>query len=179
MQRVQNKNYGDVGDWQKGAVGLSNLQNDKYNLIMQTPYLIQTANFCLDTTKKGVESLLKFPDMGYFGFQMSTMTDGYKRIRYKMHLYVYFSYKLSTGMQNIVTVYCLEDDKDSVIEAIEKLSKNEVQLKKPIYFSNYATGIKDEYRTCDFWWDIKNHFMFCKYQPEFTAEFKREIRLLR
>jgi hypothetical protein len=144
---------------------------------MQTSYLIQTANFKIDLTVKGIESLLKFTDMGT-DFNMGKF-DSLKKIRYGMPLYVYFSYKLSVGERNMITVFCLHEEKHVVIEMIDKLSKDEVQLKKPIYFSNYATGIKDEYRTCDFWWDVKNNFMFWKYQPEFTAEFKKDISLFK
>ena len=158
------------------------------------PYLIQRAKFQdqENSGREGIDSILDFDYMGSAEFEFGALSQSLKRIgEHVLWFYLYCNIQSeyhtfsavgtplnhSSNVSNDfkITIYCDANNYKDVCQAIEDLADNKFRLKEYCDFGDWIHN-KKNYRNSDFWWDIKNDFMFWKLNPEFNAKFKKLIK---
>lgn len=132
---------------------------------MKTPYLIQRAKF-QNRDKAGIDRLLRFDYMGSFEFEHGVLPQSLLRIRANIQDYKQFDYSFGNG--KTVTVLCKDEDAKDMPDVLVKLSINYYRLKE---YCDLDLYLKDNQHHNDFWWDIKNDYMFWKKNDDFTKQF--------
>jgi len=141
---------------------------------MNSPYLVQRAKFKKDVSENtGIDSILNLDYMGSAEFEFGSLPKSLKEMCSKIA-------KIKVTMVKDVINYkgqrlCLICSDDQV-EDITKFFKAEsgrdsrpYRLKEYSGISEAVSGIDshgkpiedDSYYTCQFWWDIDNHWMAC------------------
>ncbi len=146
---------------------------------MKTPYLIQNG-ICKDQEgKKGFDSVVSLGYMGYAEYEFGAVQDSLKIIRENINSYTYLDVPI---FGKVITVFCKDDDKSEIKEYLTKLGNNEIHTKGCSYFKEYVNPSKydlqwqEKHPTKEnFWWDLDNHIMFWKKDPEFETKFKNVI----
>ena len=138
---------------------------------MNSPYLVQRAKFKKDVSENtGIDSILNLDYMGSAEFEFGSLPKSLKEMCGKIT-------QLKVTMVKDVTNYkgqrlCLICSDDQV-EDITKFFKAESGRNSPYRLKEYSgiaeaiSGIdsrgksieEDDYYTCQFWWDIDNHWM--------------------
>lgn len=133
-------------------------------------WLIQRCTMRLYNYENGIHTKKQFKDindlsydyMGSAEFEFGALPQSYKRIRFYFNKYKIFD----TGIKNkngvLCFVLCNEFIKDEVISNIKELSEDKIRLKEFITFKSHITKSEYSWESAreNFWWDIKNDFMF-------------------
>lgn len=128
-----------------------------------TPYLIQRGEQRVvpDTTRKGIDQLIKFDYMGSAEFEFGALGDSLKAIRNNdPSEYECRNVRVKDVKNKMVTVFAKKSQIDEIIESINHLADNKYHLKGYSNFPEWFNGKLRQSEKCDFWWDIENHFMF-------------------
>lgn len=139
---------------------------------MEKSYLVQRADFVERKGRKGIDSILGFSYMGSAEYEFGALPESLKKIRERISDYVYSSIYING--KNINT-FCHKDDLESMRIEIFALSKGDRWTKEAHCFDSYINNNEGTYYRADFWWDIRNNFMFWKENKEFTKKFKSMI----
>lgn len=154
---------------------------------MMKMYLVQRGKFrdnvvnnvTKDTFLTGKNGLINLDYMGSAEFEFGAIPASFRIIMHEMENYSLFPNVFSTVRDVPVNVFCRNDQKADVVKTIQDYIEDcdpkkirQYRLKEPIYFEHHMI---DWYATKDylkmyynFWWDIRNHFMF------FTGAFDRQ-----
>lgn len=133
---------------------------------MNKPYLIQRAKFENNNNKKGIDSMLNFDYMGSAEFEFGALPASLKQIRENVSNYESFNYTFKKNKSKIVTIFCRKEDKKEIEIIIEELSNNKIQLKEYCDLSIFVNDRKDWKHPNDFWWDIRQDWMFWKHTSD-------------
>jgi len=136
---------------------------------MKTPYLIQQARF-QNISGKGIDQLLNFTYMGSAEFEHNAIPESLTRIRKQDNVL----FHLSVG-DKIVGIYCNVNDTEVIQKYIQGLSKDKYRLKTMSGFNYWVNNENMKWLTADFWWDIRNDFMFWKKDTMFESKFMMVI----
>lgn len=141
------------------------------------PYLIQRCLFEYTNKRRntiGIDNILSFCYMGSSEYEWGALPDSLKEIRLRLEKYVYFDI---TIRDRVITVFCLDDHKEFMLDILTKLGRDEFQLKGRSFFDIFLLDDLDEgkqhsYFNTDCWWDIENHYLFWRKDEEFEKQFK-------
>lgn len=143
---------------------------------MNTPYLIQRANFEKNKQGKGIDALLRFDYMGSAEFEFGALPQSLKRVRANKANYTMFQYSLKSKPSCVLTVICEKSEQDQIGEIIEGLAKNKYRLKEYCDLKDWVSPSESSpSRISDFWWDIENDWFIWKQNTEFDLEFKAAL----
>lgn len=154
---------------------------------MMQMYLVQRGNFrdnvvknvTKETCLTGKNGLIDLDYMGSAEFEFGAIPASFRIIMYEMEKYSLFPNVFYTVRGVPVNVFCRNDQRHDIVKTIHDYIEDcdpktirHYRLKEPIYFEHHMI---DWYSTNDcfkryynFWWDIRNQFMF------FTGAFDRQ-----
>jgi len=144
------------------------------------PYLIQRAEFEINNSQKGLNSILRFDYMGSSEFEWGALPNSLKRIREKLNEYTYFNYSFKGHPDKTVTIFCKKDQVNDIPQILELLAhKNRlVNLKERCDLRDWVRpeDCFSPYNRNSHWWDIEHDWMFWKKNDEFETNFKEKIK---
>lgn len=131
-------------------------------------YLIQRAKFADRPIKSGIDQILSFDYMGSAEFEFGALPESLKRIRSNSKDYIQFDYLIPGYKDKPLTILCLKNQKEDVINLLPLLAKNKIRLKERCDLDAYLSGEMSS----DLWWDIDNDFFFWRTNSGFSEKFK-------
>ena len=148
---------------------------------MKKMYLVQTgfiqndvvANVNDETTLTGRNNgFARLDYMGSAEFEFGAIPSAYRIVMHDFKKYSLFLDVMRTTRDVPVNVFCRTDDKDEVINMLNDYLEDsdpstirKYRLKEPIKFEYHMIKWYDSVtigrgKIPNFWWDIRNHFMF-------------------
>lgn len=139
------------------------------------PYLIQRAKFTNSPDQKDIDSILDFDYMGSAEFEFGALPQSLKRIRENIANYCISTFEINSKKISVFYDNKLIKNVKELSEIINGLADNKFLLKEYCDFQHYIYFTPHMLKS-DFWWDIKNDFMFWKSNKDFEAKFIKLIK---
>jgi hypothetical protein len=134
-------------------------------------YLIQRGKIEDRPHKKGLDSIILLDYMGSSEFENGAIPISLKTIRKSSSAYVYSDFTFGS---KTVTVFCNASVISNMKDILKNLINGNYHLLEYCDFIDWIND--DKYKPSnDFWWDLKNNFMFWKQNKNFETKFKELI----
>lgn len=132
---------------------------------MNNPDLIQRCILKKDVKKsdiKGIDSVFSMDYMGSAEFEFGALPASLREVTSGLKRFKIFKTNWKTPAGEGLFLYCPEENRDAVIQAIQSIIDGKARLKENARINKALDGgDKEDYRRIVMWWDILNHWFVC------------------